>query len=697
MAVVAVLVSSPVSTTAQHFPSPAGPPPTRTDNVAEAFHGVEVVDPYRWLEDQKSTETRAWIDAQNGYTDALLGKLPGREQLKQRLATLLRIDAISLPMERNGRYFFTKRRADQDQPVLYARKGLKGSDELLVDPYPLSPDHTTSVNLEDVSQDGTLVAYSLRQGGEDETTPHLLDMNTRQELPDRLPRAFYFTISIPPDKSGFYYSRMTPEGSRVYWHKLGSDAAADAEIFGRGYGPEKIILSALSEDGRYLLIHVLYGSAADRTEVYVQDITGHGLLTAVVNDLPARFFGSIAGRRLFLFTNWQAPKGRILAVDLKNPSRDRWREVVPQGDAVIQDVELAGGKLAVLLTQDASSRLKVFEPTGRLRREVALPAIGSVVGFNGRWQNKEAFFSFNSFHIPTTIYRYDVAKGTQEVWARLQVPIDSARYEVEQVWYTSKDGTKVPMFLAHAKGIKLDGSNPTLLAGYGGFNLSLTPEFSTRVAAWITSGGVYAYPSLRGGGEFGEEWHRAGMLANKQNVFDDFIAAAEWLIRNGYTRPSRLAIRGGSNGGLLVGAALTQRPELFQAVECAYPLLDMLRYQKFLVAKFWVPEYGSSEDPQQFKYLYAYSPYQHVKPGTKYPAVLLITGDSDTRVDPLHARKMTARLQAATSSGRPVLLHYDTRAGHSGGTPISKLVNDLTDELSFLFWQLDVSVEAYSR
>jgi prolyl oligopeptidase len=358
---------------------------------------------------------------------------------------------------------------------------------------------------------------------------------------------------------------------------------------------------------------------------------------------------------------------------------------------VIENAHAAGGRLAVEFTQNASSRVKIYDLNGKLLREIALPAIGSVSSFTGRWRSSEAFFTFESFHIPSTIYRYDLAKGTQEVWAKSPAPIESAKYEVQQVWYASKHGTRVPMFLVFAKGIKLDGSHPTLLTGYGGFNVSETPVFTTRAAAWVSSGGIYASANLRGGGEFGEEWHRAGMLGNKQNVFDDFIAAAEWLIQNNYTSPARLAIRGGSNGGLLVGAALTQRPELFGAVVCGYPLLDMLRFHKFLVARWWVPEYGSSDDAEQFKYLYAYSPYQHVQPGTKYPAVLLITGDSDTRVDPLHARKMAARAQAASSSGKPVLLHYDTKAGHSGGTPVSKQVDDLTDELSFLFWQLGVS------
>lgn len=676
---------------------PKAPPQTRQDNVTEVLHGVELVDPYRWLEDQKAAETRAWIDAQNAYTDALLAAVPGREQLKQRLTALLKTDSIDLPGERNGRYFFIKRPAGQEQGIVYVRKGLTGSDEALIDPNPKSPDHTTSVNLLSASSDGTLLAYDVRQGGEDEATPHLFDVEARKDLSDRMPKARYWNFTIRPDKSAVYYTRRTPDGPRVFMHKIGTDAAADAEIFGRGYGPEKIIRCSVSEDGRTLLIHVWHGSAADRVEVYAQDLAQQGPILPIVRDLPARFFAQVAGDRLFLFTNWKAAKGRILAADLKDPARERWREVVPESDAVIESVSLVGGRLAVRLTLNASSRLKVFEPDGKLVAEVALPAIGSVSNLSGRWASNETFFAFSSFHIPTTIYRYDLAKGALEVWAKLAAPIESEKYELKQVWYSSKDGTKVPMFLVHARGIRLDGSNPTLLTGYGGFNVSETPVFSPRAAAWISGGGVFAFANLRGGGEFGEEWHRAGMLANKQNVFDDFIAAAEWLIRNGYTRPARLAIRGNSNGGLLVGAALTQRPDLFGAAVCGFPLLDMVRYHKFLVAKLWVPEYGSSDDPEQFKWIYAYSPYQRIKPGTNYPAVLFITGDSDTRVDPLHARKMAARLQAATSSGRPALLHYDTKAGHSGGRPISKQVDDLTDELSFLFWQLGGSSTVTGR
>jgi prolyl oligopeptidase len=664
------------------------PPKTRTDNVKELIHGVEIADPYRWLEDQQSLETRAWIDAQNRYSRALLDSLPGREAQKRRLTELMKVETIDVPRERNGKYFFKRRSAAQDQGVLYIRVGADSKDEVLVDPNPLSPDGNVSVGLQDVSKDGMLVAYSLRHGGEDETTVHLLDVHTRTELAENLPKRRYSTISIKPDKSGLYYAWAGPDGPRLSYHPMGSDPATDREVFGHGYGPDKIIGCDLSEDGRYLIIHVLYGAAADRTEIYYQDLEKQGPIRPLVNDIPARFVGAVGGNQVFLQTNWKAPNGRVLAADLRNPARENWREIVPESDAAIESLDLAGGRLFVKYIRNAASQVKVFDAGGARVWDIELPTIGSIEEFNGRWTSKEAFYAFTSFPIPQRIYLYNTDIGKQSVWAETHVPFHGEGLEVKQVWYSSKDKTRIPMFLMYRKGTKLDGNNPTLLTGYGGFNINETPSFSAGVALWAEQGGVFALPNLRGGGEFGEAWHRAGMLERKQTVFDDFIAAAEWLVNNHYTQPSRLAIRGGSNGGLLVGAALTQRPDLFQAVVCAYPLLDMLRYQKFFVAKYWVSEYGSADDAGQFKYLYAYSPYHHVKPGTKYPAVLFVTGDGDTRVAPLHARKMTALLQAATGSDRPVLLRYDAEAGHSRGVSVTKAIDEATDSLGFLYLQL---------
>lgn len=663
------------------------PPKTRAEVVKETIFGVELSDPYRWLEDQNSPETRAWIEEQNRYTDSILGTLPGRDRISKRLSELLKIDTISVPFERGGRYFFSKRSASQNQPVIYMREN--GKDVVLVDPNTWTKDQTSSASLQDVSRDGKLLMYGVREGGADEVTGVILDIDSGKELPDRFPKARYSGISFTNDKKGIYYAKyQNGVGSRVMYHEMGTDVSKDVEIFGKGYGPTEIISPDISRDGKWMTIFVSHGSAAKKIEVYVQDLEKKGPITPIVNDIDATFNGTIENGHLYMLTNWEAPNRRVIDVDLQNPARSNWRTIVAEVPFVINGMRLAGGKIFVNYLENVSTKMKVFDTSGKLVREVPIPPLGSASSMAGEWDKDEAFYSYSSYKQPATIYRYQVSTGKQEEWARINVPINTDQIEVKQVWFESKDKTKVPMYLAYKKGMKLDGTNPTYLTAYGGFNSSMTPGFSTFAAYWIEQGGVYAVPNLRGGGEFGEKWHQAGMLERKQNVFDDFIGAAEWLIKNKYTSQQKLAIAGGSNGGLLVGAAMTQRPDLYQAVVCSYPLLDMIRYDKFLVAKFWVPEYGSAEKEDQFKYLLAYSPYQNVKQGGKYPAVLFITGDSDTRVAPLHARKMAALMQAMSGSDKPVLLHYDTKAGHSGGTPVSKQIEDLTDTLSFLFWQL---------
>jgi len=665
-----------------------GPPPTRRGTVVDTLHGYIIPDPYRWLEDQEAPETREWIDAQNAYSESLLEEVLGRNAIRTRLTELMKIDVVRTPTARGGRYFFSKRLKDQDLLIIYMREGLDGADQVLIDPHPWSEDQRTSATMLGVSNDGKILVYGIRQGGEDEVEVRFLDVDKREDLPDRLPRGRSFGISLKPDNSGFFYSKFTTVGSRIYYHEMGTDREADVLIFGEGYGLDKIIGSDLSDDGRYLGIVVLHGSAGTKTDLYYKDVENDGPVETIVNDIDARFFPTPAGDHLLIQTNWEAPNGRVFRAPRADPGREHWVEIIPEGDAVIQGISAAGGKIFVSYLENVVSHVGIFDNQGKREGELSFPELGSVGGVSGRWDSDEAFFSYSSFHIPTTIYRYQVSTGAKDVWAKLDVPIESEDVVVNQVWYTSKDGTRVPMFLVHGKDIELDGQNPTILTGYGGFDLSVTPRFDSRAVFAVEQGMVYAIPNLRGGGEFGEEWHRAGMSENKQNVFDDFIAAAEWLIDNGYTNPSKLAIRGGSNGGLLVGAALIQRPDLYQAVICTYPLLDMLRYHQFLVARFWVSEYGSADDPEQFKYIYEYSPYHNVVTGTEYPAVLFITGDSDTRVAPLHARKMTALVQAATGSDRPVLLKYDTKSGHSGGTPVSRQIEDQTDTFSFLFWQL---------
>jgi prolyl oligopeptidase len=671
------------------FAQTPAPPATRQDNVKETIHGVEIVDPYRWLEDQDAKEVRDWVSAENAYTHSQLDKLPSRPAIYKRLMEMLRHDTMGSPFLReNGYYFFTKKGADQDLPSIFRRKGPSGPDELLIDPQPMSPDHTTSVTMEDVTDDGSRMIYAVRHGGEDETELHIMDANAHHDLPEVFPRALYYGVSWKKDKSGFYYTvGRRDSGKRMYYHALGTEVAKDKEIFGEGYGPDTWIDGGVSENGRYLLISVQAGWAKD--DLFIQDIQENGPVRPLIKDLNAHFTPKFAGDYLIVQTDWKAPLNRILKIDLRHPEQENWKEIVPESKDTIESFALIGGKLFVNYMHNVTSRIAIFSADGKPMGEVELPSLGSA-GMYGRWDQDEGILTFSSYTTPASIYRYSASTGKRDLWYRNDVPFDSDRYEMEQVWYTSKDGTKVPMFLVHRKGYKPDGKTPTVLYGYGGFNISLTPNFRTDAAWWVEQGGVYAVANLRGGSEFGEAWHKAGMLDKKQNVFDDFIAAAEWLIKNKYTNSDKLAIWGGSNGGLLMGAVTTQRPDLFRAVICEHPDLDMVRYYK------WTRnnnppallEYGNAADPQQFKFLYAYSPYQHVQPKTKYPAVLFTSGDADTRVPPEQARKMAARMQADTNSGRPVLLLYDTKAGHSGGRPFSQVVDELSLKMAFLEWQL---------
>ena len=664
------------------------PPQTERREVVETLHGVEIRDPYRWLEDQDAPQTRAWIDEQNHYTDALLKPLPGRDELETLVATVLQVDAIGLPNERGGRYFYSRRRADQDLSVLYVREGLDGEDRALIDPHPMSPDHTISVSYLDISRDGRLVVYAVRDGGVDEVSIHLRDVDTGEDLDDSLPAARYGQINLTSDKTGFFYERYGDVTPRVMFHALGTEPSADTQLFGDGYELQHIPVSLLSDDGRWLLVHVIEGSSGP-TEIHLKDLTSEAPFTTLIKDGVSESWAEFAGDQLVITTNLDAPNKRVVLADPANPAVDQWREIIPErDDIVIQEARGVAGRLAVSYLQDVQPRMAIHELSGALVRDIAFETLGSVGGGAGRWTSDEAFFTFQSYHRPNTIYRYDLASGDRAVWAQVEVPIDTSRFEVTQTWFASKDGTRVPMFITHRADVALDGTNPTLLTGYGGFNLSRTPAFSSLAAVWLESGGVYAEANMRGGGEFGEDWHRDGMLGHKQHVFDDFIAAAEHLIAEGYTSAEHLAIRGGSNGGLLVGAVSNQRPDLFGAVVCTYPLLDMVRYHQFLVASFWVPEYGSSEDPDQFAYLFDYSPYHNVDETARYPATLYISGDGDTRVAPLHARKMAALMQTLHGDATPMLLRYHTDAGHSGGQPVSQQIEEMVDTLSFLLWQV---------
>ena len=665
-------------------------PPSRVEVARDTLHGVVVEDPYRWLEDQDAPETRAWIDAQNRYRESVMAPVAGLDRIRARLTEVMVTGSTGVPVERGGRYFFRRRAADQDLNVLVVRDGPRGRDRVLADPHPLSADHSTSLEYADVSPDGRLVAIGRREGGADELAITFRDVESGRDLPDRLGPTRFYGLVIAPDLGSVYYTLFTPEGPRVRRHAMGTDPESDPVVFGAAYGPEYFLDLALSEEGRWLLVTASFGSGSGRTELWVKDLAADGAFTPVVRDLDASFTGAIAGDDLYVQTNWRAPRGRVLRVDLKDPAPERWVEVVPEGRGVVEGLALAGGRLLVTTLEDVVPRLRVYATDGRALGEVTFPVPGKIGWVSGRWGSDEVFFSFESFVVPATVHRHDLATGKRTTWWRSAAPVASDRYETRQAWYPSRDGTRVPMFLVHRKGLALDGTHPVYLTGYGGFTVNMTPAFSVMATLWVEAGGVFALPNLRGGAELGEEWHRAGMLERKQNTFDDFAAAAEWLKTNRYADPARIAIRGGSNGGLLVGAMLTQHPGLFRAALCKYPLLDMVRYHRFRIARLWVPEYGSAEDPAQFAVLHAYSPYHRVVPGTAYPAVLLATGDADTRVDPLHARKMTARLQAATGSERPVLLHYSLKAGHSQGRSVRSEVEDYAVDLHFLFWQLGI-------
>ena len=667
------------------------PPATRAAIVRDTLCGQVIEDPYRWLEEKDSPGTRAWVTEQMAFTMARLGEVPGRDEVKETIARYARLETRSVPTVRAGRLFFTARSADQQQGVLVMRAGADAPDVVLVDPNPMSPDRTTSVALLDVSNDGRLVAYGLRKGGEDELEVHLLDPDTRRELPGRLPKARYFGFTIDAAKKGAWFGRWEPKGSRIWYHRFGGDAAKAKLVYGEGLGPAEIPSPNLSENGRWLLVTVSKGSSGDHTRVLVREAGGSGPFVSVTDTLHARVRARFAGDTLVLTTNWNAPNQRVLVADARRPGLANWREIVPErADAVIESVTPVAGRLVVGYLRNVASEFAVHGIDGARQGPIALPGPGSASAPAGEWAGTEAYWSFSSLNRPLAIWRHDFVARASAAWWKTPAEFDAGRYVVRQVWATSADGTKVPMFVVQRTEMTYDGSHPVLMTGYGGFNVSETPKWSARVAAWLDMGGVYALTNLRGGGEFGEAWHRAGMLGNKQNTFDDFAACGKWLIDQGYCTPSRLAIMGGSNGGLLVGAAMIQHPELFGAVICQVPLLDMLRYHRFLVARFWVPEYGSAEDPGQFRWLSAYSPYHCLVQDVAYPPVMFVTGDSDTRVDPLHARKMVARMQAL-GGPNPVLLHYDVAAGHAGGKSVDQTIDDTADELLFLRWQLRMS------
>jgi prolyl oligopeptidase len=666
------------------------PPVAAVHPVTDDYNGTKVEDNYRWLEDAKSPETRAWITEENKYTQQYLSQVPMRAGLVSRLTQFQRVDAYSIPSLRGDKYFFEKRLADENQASIYVRTGWKGQDERLIDATRLSADQNTSANIYDISDDGSLLVYGIRQGGADEASIHILDVARRKDLADVLPSARYFGASISPDKKGLYYARFEHAGTTIWFHKMGDSVDKDEKIFGGEYRGEKLgelalITVAVSDDNHYLIIGIDHGVPATRNDILVKDLRKPASeLTPLVYGVEAHTTMDEANDRFFLMTDYQAANGRIAEV---TPGSDaaQWKTIVPEGKNVIDSFGIAGGQLFVSRLRDVKTETTIYSLDGKQTGTLTYPGIGAGTVVYGRPQQPEGFYLFQSFITPPTIYRYDTRTGQSDVFARPKVPFDSSNFEVTQVFYTSKDGTRVPMFIAGKKGLARDGKARLLMTGYGGFDVAMTPDWNPAFAWWIEQGGFFAVPNLRGGDEYGEPWHKAAMFEHKQNVFDDWFAAAEYLIQNNYTSPQHFAITGRSNGGLLMGAAMTQRPDLFGAIWCGYPLLDMLRYQSFEFGRLWTTEYGSADNPKDFPYLLKYSPYQNVKPGTKYPAIMFFTGDSDTRVDPLHARKMTALMQASSGSDRPILLHYSLKGGHSSGVSVTQLIEDEADQLAFLW------------
>ena len=681
-------------------PSYPRPPETIQKEVVETLHGVEFRDSFRWLEDQNSEETRAWIDRQNSYAELIIGETPFRNAVHHRLKALMVVDDIGLPQRAGDFEYFTLRRRGQELPVLYRRpKPPENTQvridpakkyEVVVDPHPLSEDHRIRVAIRALSADGKWMVYSRREGGQDEVELRIRDLAANRDLKELYENGLYDQVSFSHDSDGFYYVLRSREtGPRLYYHALGTPIGEDRERFGDGIGPTSFLRVSLAEKDRYLIFTIRHGWARD--EILFQD-TSTGQTQNITEGLVAHFDARYHEGRLLVRTDFEAPNYRVVEIDPKNPAPAHWREVLPEVPDVMQRFALIGDRIYATYLHNVSTKIRILDFDGTAAGEVPISNFHSAsIEVFGK---ENALLSVTSLTTPRKRYLVDLKTGQREIWDEPEVAFTGKDYAVKQIRYSSNDGTRVPMYVVHRKGIELDGNHPTLLHGYGGFNASQTPRFRPSTAVWLENGGVYAMANLRGGSEFGELWHRGGMLDNKQNVFDDFIAAAEWLIDQGYTNPKRLAISGSSNGGLMVAAAFTQRPELFRAVLCGFPDLDMVRFPTFTKTNN-VPallEYGDASDPKQFQFLRAYSPYQNVRQGVSYPAVMLTSGDLDTRVPPLQARKMTALLQKATASGLPVILRYEAQAGHAAelGLPRSKTIENTAEELTFLLAQLGV-------
>ena len=674
-------------------------PQTRMDNTVDTYFGTQVSDPYRWLEDDRSAETAQWVKAQNDFTFGYLSKIPYRQAIKEKLEKLWNYEKLSAPFTEGDYTYYYKNDGLQNQSVLY-RKDKEGKEEIFLNPNTFSKDGTTSLGDVAFSEDGSLVAYLISEGGSDWRKGIVLDAKTKKAIGDTLVDIKFSSIAWKGNEGFFYSSYDKPKGSelsaktdqhKLYYHKLGTSQKSDKLIFG-GTPAEKYryVSGTVSNDGKYLFISV--ANATSGNKLFVKDLSNpkSSLVTITNNFDGDTGFVNNQGTTLFLETNINAPNGRLVKVDFKNPQPEHWQDVIPETKNVLS-ITTAGKYLFAKYMVDALSQVKQYDYEGKLIREVKLPSIGSAGGFYAKKDETHTYFSFTNYAYPTQIYKMDLATGATELYWKPAIAFDATHYESKQVFYTSKDGTKIPMMITYKKGIKLNGKNPTLLYGYGGFNISLMPTFGVANAVWLELGGVYAVPNLRGGGEYGKQWHDAGTKMQKQNVFDDFISAAEYLIKEKYTSPQYLAIRGGSNGGLLVGATMLQRPDLFKVALPAVGVLDMLRYHTFTAGAGWAYDYGTSDDSKEmFEYLKAYSPLHNVKQGVAYPATLITTGDHDDRVVPAHSFKFAAELQAKQTGNNPILIRIETNAGHGAGTPVSKTIEQNADLQAFTLWNMGI-------
>ncbi len=693
------LIAAIGAVSAQIEPPTVYPPTKRVDH-ADDYHGVIVPCPYRWLEGdvRESKEVADWVAAENRVTESYLASIPQRETIKKRLTDLWNYEKYSAPFKVAKKYYvFSKNDGLQNQSVYYKQDSLTAEPTVLLNPNDWSKDGTIALAGMAFSDDGKLLAYSVSEAGSDWSGVKLLEVASGKKLDDELRWVKFSNLAWTHDHKGFFYSRF-PEpvkgekfqalavNQKLYYHKLGTPQADDVLIYERPDNAKFTVSGDVTEDGKYLVISVGDGTTSRKSKIFVKDLTDAAAKIVPLIDDFESVNGVIdnEGAMFFVKTDGGAPKGRVVAIELKNPDRKVWKEIIPEADSTLQGVGLTGGMFAASYLKDARSQIKIFGLDGKFVREVELPAIGTAGGFGGRRDETETFYSFSNFSTPSRIYRYDMKSGQSTLFREPKVKFSPDDYVTAQVFYPSKDGTKIPMFITHKKGIKLDGNNPTLQYGYGGFNISLTPVFSIAKLVWMEMGGVYAQPNIRGGGEYGKAWHQAAVKLKRQTAYDDFIAASEYLIATKYTRPEKLAIQGGSNGGLLVGACMTQRPELYGATLPAVGVMDMLRFHKFTAGRYWVDDFGSADNPDEFKILLSYSPYHNLKQAVKYPATLVTTADTDDRVVPSHSFKFIAQLQYCQSGPAPVLARIETRAGHGAGRPVSKSIEEAADQWAFL-------------